>query len=595
MNLLFDLETDGLLDSVSKIHSLVIYDLDKEELYSFANEFGYSSIVVGLELLQRATTLYGHNIISYDIPVLKKLMPDLKLTGNLFDTLNLSRLIYPEVVTFDYGLWKHIPVKVKGRHSLESWGERLGDSKGSYGKSSDWSSWSREMQDYCEQDVLLNVKLLKFLQSQNYSAEAIRIEMEFQKIITEQERLGCPFDVDKANKLYDELSDRLSEIELQLKALIPDKVYEETIIPKTSTKEHPKGIPYIRRKVVPFNPGSRMQIEEFFKEKYNWKPVAVTEKGNTALDADVFKKLTYPEAVLFAEYFDVTKVMSRIKGSKASWLENTVDGNCKGYMITNGTVTGRCTHKVIANVPRPGSFKGEECRALFLNAPEGFKAVGADASRLELVTFAHYLSAYDGGAYARIVESGDVHTHNQHAAGLATRNDAKTFIYALLYGGGAQRIGEIVKPNASEAEQRNVGTNLKNKFCAAVPAYKQLLHDVQYAAKSRGYIKGLDGRRIPIRSAHSALNALLQSAGAITFKQADIIFWQEMDKLQLPPGYVRQCLQIHDEYNFIVKDECVEQISALAAQSIRDAGKYFNLKCALDSQAKVGKNWMDIH
>lgn len=602
MNLLFDLETDGLLEEVTKIHSLVIYDLDNEKLYSCADQPGYMKIEDGLTLLQKADVLWGQNIIDYDQQVLNKLYPHLEIhLKKPMDTLNLSRLIYPEILTYDYSLWKDIPPKLKGRHSLESWGYRLGTHKDSFGKTTDWKNWSKEMQDYCEQDVLLNVKVKEHLLAQNPSQESVEIEMRFQQIITQQQLNGCPFDKEKAIELYNQLSKRSSEIEAELKTMIPDQVIETVFIPKVNNlaKGYYKGVPITKKQVIPFNPGSRQQIEEFFKKKYNWKPTVLTEKGNTTIDSDVLASVDFPEAKLLSEYFDISKVMGRLSGSKAAWLNN-VRGNpprCYGSQITNGTPTARCTHRVIANVPKASSFMGKELRSLFMTGLPGYKAVGADASRLELVTFAHYLAAYDGGEYAREVESGDIHTKNQIAAGLETRDDAKRFVYAVLYGGGEKAVGEIIKPNEGEAAQRIAGKRARDSFCRAIPAYTQLVKDVQYAAKQRGFLKGLDGRKIPVRSAHSALNALLQSAGAIIFKKANIIFWDKMEARGIPLGdeRVQQAVQMHDEVQLMAKEDIAEIVRSTAIDSIREAGLHFKLNCTLDADAKIGDNWYETH
>ena len=279
---LFDLETDGFLDEVSTIHSLVIYDLDTDELFSYAinGVLDYKPVSEGLKKLQEADILYGHNIICYDMPVLAKLLPEMKFTDKQIDTLNMSRLIYPEVIEYDYGIWKHINKKLAGRHSLEAWGARLKFAKGNFGKETDWKTWSLPMQKYCSQDVLLNVKLLRFFEERNYSEEAINLEMDFQKIIFQQEQNGIDFDIEAAEKLKAELLAEKEEIAEKLAEMVPPRVTSSIFIPKVSnkTKGYVKGVPFKKVVTTPFNPGSRQQIIAFLKDKYQWEPEVFTEK-----------------------------------------------------------------------------------------------------------------------------------------------------------------------------------------------------------------------------------------------------------------------------------------------------------------------------
>lgn len=597
---LFDLETDNLLEEVTTIHCIVIYDLDTDEVFEYAinGVLDYGSVEEGLLKLQEADILYGHNIICYDLPVLAKLIPNMKFTDKLIDTLNMSRLIYTDILPYDYGFWKHMNKKYAGRHSLKAWGERFKFPKGDFGEDTDWKNWSIPMSQYCKQDVLLNVKLLRFFEERNYSEEAINLEMDFQKIIHQQEQNGIHFDIDKANYLAKDLLAKKIEYTKELQKLVPPKITEITFIPKVNNQSrgYVKGVPFIKRSETPFNPGSRSQIVSYLQNKYNWTPTVFTDKGNPKLDGDVFKDLPFKEAPIFTKYFDVDKIYGRIKNGKASWLNNYRDGKCYGRMITNGAVTGRSVHRVISNVPKVGSFMGEECRSLFI-APPGQAMVGADASRLELVCLAHYLANYDNGAYAREVESGDIHTKNQHAAGLPTRDKAKTFIYSTLYGGGDEKVGSIVLPNASPSEKKAMGKQLKANFNKEIPAYAQLTADIKRAVKSRGWLKGIDGRILKVRSAHSALNMLLQSCGAILVKKANIILWEKFRKEEglIINGNVKQRLNYHDEYAVTCKDEYADTCSRLMKEAFTESAEYFNLRCRLDADAKIGRSWFDVH
>jgi len=158
--LIFDLETDGLLNDLTCIHCLVIYDLEADQTLVYNDQGNQEPIVRGIERLEDADTIVGHNIINYDLPVISKLYPWFQNTGRVLDTLVLSRLYHADILTVDKKRnWKHMPLQLYGRHSLESYGYRLGEYKGSYGKTTDWKTWTQEMEDYCVQDVNVTKKL----------------------------------------------------------------------------------------------------------------------------------------------------------------------------------------------------------------------------------------------------------------------------------------------------------------------------------------------------------------------------------------------------------------------------------------------------
>jgi DNA polymerase I-like protein with 3'-5' exonuclease and polymerase domains len=296
--------------------------------------------------------------------------------------------------------------------------------------------------------------------------------------------------------------------------------------------------------------------------------------------------LKYPIAAMIAEYMMLGKRIAQIE----SWLEVVgADGRVHGRVITNGAVTGRMTHMKpnMAQIPNSGSPYGPECRQCW-TVEEGNVLVGCDASGLELRMLAHYMKDEN---YVKTVTEGsskdgtDVHTVNQKAAGLQTRDQAKTFIYAFLYGAGPAKIGSIVGGSST------AGQKLINAFLKGTPALQRLRDKVSVYA-SKGYVPGLDGRKIWVRSEHAALNSLLQGAGAIVMKKALVIF---NDKIKSASWNVQLVANVHDEIQFECSPDIAEEVGKACVQSIRDAGLAYNLRCPLDGEYKVGRNWRETH
>lgn len=605
--LLFDVETNGLYFDATKLHSLVINDINTDEIISCANQPGYLSLEYGIELLENAEVLIGHNITMFDLPVLKKLFPNIKFRDDVivFDTLLMSRLFFPDITEKDMILAAKevLPKKLIGRHGLEAWGYRLGENKGEFGKETDWGEWSVEMQDYCEQDVLVNrVFYDKMIEKAlTYSPRAVALEHRFAEIISRQIISGFPFDSVKAEELAKVLTEERDRFKEELVTKFPPKVEETVFIPKknNATKGYVAGEPFIKRKEVPFNPGSRIQIAERLKE-LGWDPTDFTEKGSTKVDEVILEKLgdEYPFARDIARYMLLEKRLGQLcKGKQALLRKVKSDGRMHGELITNGAVTGRCTHSNpnLSQTPSCSAEFGEQFRALY-GPPLGMVQIGCDASGLELRCLAHYTYYWDEGKYAKIVTEGDVHTTNQEAAGLPTRNNAKTFIYGWLYGAGDEKIGSIVMPLGSSEEKKKRGNQLKTKFLEAMPAIAKLKEAISQKVKSKGHLIGIDGRELTIRAEHAALNTLLQSAGAIVMKMANCVFVYRMEE----EGYIWgkdwiQMANIHDEYQLAVVPEIADKVSVIAVEAIKEAGVLLKFNCPLDGEAKIGMNWAECH
>ena len=231
----------------------------------------------------------------------------------------------------------------------------------------------------------------------------------------------------------------------------------------------------------------------------------------------------------------------------------------------------------MAQIPAVYSPYGKECRDVWTTSSDNYILLGSDASSLELRMLAHYLNDKD---FTREVVEGDVHTANQRAAGLPTRDNAKTFIYAFIYGAGAAKIGQIVNGTARD------GQKLIDNFLNNMPALKTLRHKVDKLA-SRGYILGLDGRILRVRQAHAAMNLLLQGAGAIVCKEWLKFITIEATKRKLDYKLVAS---IHDEYQFEVHKEHAEELGAVTATAMKLTEQSLKVRCPLDSEYKLGKS-----
>jgi hypothetical protein len=596
--LTFDIETNGIknwatLSDLETLHCLSIYESYTQEMSSYSTVAG--NIEEGLEKLSNANTIVGHNVIGFDVPALRKLYGFTH--NNVIDTLVLARCIFPDVRNDDF---KRVDFDTKliGSHSLKAWGTRLGILKDNYGETADWSQWTQEMQDYCEQDVRVTSALYLWLKCRNPSEQMIELEHKFAIEMRLQEYNGFPFDNRKAVELMERLMLERCEIESELQKAFPP-IVEETksfqwqnrngdVFP---TKKAMLEVGYKandcikgdrKTKSIPFNPNSRDQISARLMEQ-GWKPDAFDGK-RPAINESVLKDINTAESLKLLQFLTISKRLGQLMEGNQAWIKLEREGKIHGGINTNGAISGRCTHQSpnVAQVPSVRSPYGGECRELF-TAPKGKVLVGCDASGLELRCLAHYLYPWDNGKYAKTILEGDIHTANQKAAGLETRDQAKTFIYATLYGAGDAKIGSIVGGSSKE------GKRLKGNFKKNLPAYSKLVTAVEAKVTSVGSLIGLDGRRLPCRSAHSALNLLLQSAGAVIMKQALVNFVAEA------PAFYRMHANVHDEVQFSCDEKDAQVLGELFVKAINKAGDDLDFKCPLDGEYKVGNNWKDTH
>lgn len=537
-----DIETDT---KFSKIWMAVTADVDTGETLC------HTSAQTLTPLLEQYDLIIGHNLIGFDAYQLKRLWKVTIPMQKMGDTLVMSRLCQPNLV---------------GGHSLSNWGTILKEPKGDYTEFDNPDLI--EMEKYCRQDTKVTVKLYKHLLDEfkrlKFSDQSIELEHKTAYYVAEQVRNGFYVDERALFTFRAEMADRVATLEKQLQDTFPPKMIQM----KTKVKYED------------FNPGSRKQIAERLTAM-GWKPSKHTEKDNIIVDEETLLAIDLPEAKVLAEYFTVQKRLSQAE-QWVQYLDN--DGRIHGKVITNGAVTGRMTHSQpnMAQVPSVTSLYGKECRDIF-GAPKGRKLVGIDASGLELRMLAHYMKDKD---YTNEVVNGDVHTKNQKAAGLETRPQAKTFIYAFLYGAGAEKIGSI----AGGGSKR--GQELIDAFLANTPALAELKAQVVRIVKDKGSLPGLDGRRLWVRSEHAALNTLLQGAGAIVMKQALILLAEGLTEQNLDGIIVAN---VHDEWQIECSEEDADAVGKLGVQAIAKAGNVLGLRCPLTGEYKIGQTWADTH
>ena len=600
MRLVFDIETNGLLDKEDlKVHCIGIHDLDNGWTKVYDNRTNL--LDTAISMLNRADMIVGHNIIGFDIPALQKVDSGLfevfELTNQkVIDTLVMSRLMHPDIKEKDFNAlkkkvpWVHNNRNLIGSHSLKAWGLRLNVLKGDYGDTTDWSEWSQEMSDYCRQDVEVTAHLFKQMQRVKWSKDSVALEHDIARICTKQTEDGFPFDIIGATTLYGELCSKRAEIEGRLKDEFgtwwtsKGEVHpKKTLVFKDKLRgDFTEGQPYTRVIHTEFNANSR---------EHGWKPELYTDNGQPKVDETVLNSLEYPHAKLLSEYLMLQKRIGQLAEGTQAWLKVEKGGKIHGRVNTMGAVTSRCTHSNpnVAQVPSVSAPYGKECRSLF-HAPLGSFLVGVDVSGLELRCLAHYMFPYDKGKYAHELLEGDIHTVNQLAAGLDSRSQAKTFIYGFLYGAGPEKLGEIVGGGKKE------GTKLKNSFLKKTPAIKRLREEVSKKVKAEGWLRGLDGRRIPIRSEHAALNSLLQSAGAIICKKWLVILHEQLKEKNYDKA-VTQVAFVHDEVQLVVhgSEDFSKEIGEIAIDAIRLTGEYYNFKLPLTGEFNIGRNWADTH
>lgn len=638
--LIADIEADGLLPTVSEIFQLSIIPVTEAELSQKEdwtpeflktlkgrtesyNAHGSKPLSVGYVRLAMADKVVFHHGLGYDLPAIEKVEPGHgPAWEKVVDTLVLSRLGNP---TRD------------GGHSLAVWGERLGYAKPEH---TDWTKWSPAMEHRCGEDVMITAQLLKRLWGM-YAVmpKAIELEHAMAWEVSKMLRRGFRLNVKKARAMASEMLGEMEEIREELRVLFPPiLVPKQAATPvkklKVVNKKHPlhgaldPGVEFCPVEIEEFNPGSRQQIAKRIMRTRKWKPSKFTPTGQPDVSEEVLADLPWPETARLSRYLTLEKRVGYIQAEKkrdgtgGGWLQHVdEDGRVRANLNPCGTVTGRPTAKA---PPIQCVDKDSGMRSAW------FTGLGVDAEGLELRCLAHYLARYDGGAYAKELVEGDVHARTAHAIGLdlvlpdedpevykkVCRDSAKRVKYAFIYGAGDPKLGQLIVRNATicgrpvnferlgikpTKKLGAIGKAARAKLFASIPGLEQLAKDVRKAAMS-GKIRGIDGRSLWIRSPHSALNFLLQSAGAVVMKQAAAIYH---DRLNAGGFYEDEdygmVMWVHDEFQFeLYKTDCAtldpaDPVGRITADCIKEAGELLDFRCPLAGAFEVGPTWADTH
>ena len=603
--LLFDIEATGLLRKGSQMHCLVMRDMaDPDEVRVFDCR-KTQSIEMGVEQLKRADVLTGHNIISYDLELLKELFADFSFSGQILDTLVLSRLFYPHLKERDFERQPEgLPIGLYGSHSLKAWGYRLKCYKGEFGANEgDWSVYTPEMLNYCIQDTEVNTKLYQLLMRrvEEINPDCVSLEMRMAELMSIQERSGFRFDTTAASEVRQELQEEFDSLSAQMKsrfAFVPDKVFT----PKRTTKTNGYVAGAPMTKLKEFNPTSRQNIAWALQNHRGARFTKTTDSGKAKVDEASLSEMRdvalqqgndqlKQECDAFIKLLSLQKYLGQLSEGSNSWYNSIEDDGCIHHSCILATQTGRNVHRG----PNLGQVVSAPwARKLFIPHP-GMVMVGCDLEGIELRCLGHFLAKYDGGSFADVVVNGDIHQQNADRVG-CSRREVKTLTYAFIYGAGDLKLGHSLKPELSDARKKALGSELRRKFLDAIPGLEPLVDAVKSTVRHKEKLRGLDGRTIYITTEHAGLNYLLQSSAAVISKRWCVISQELLDQagLTYDIDYTR-CAYVHDEQQFSVVESEAERVSELLVKAAPLAGDYYNFRVPITASADIGKTWAETH
>lgn len=643
-----DCETNDLKPDI--VHCIVLKDINTLEVFKFVQQECYDKFptfftenvsgIIGHNLLGFDAPLVLDRLLG--IKVDAKDIEDTYLMSRLAYSDRWVKDLQKVGGDEEKIPYPHRVILKTKSHSLAAWGIRCGRYKPEIEV---WDTYTPEILNRCSEDV--EITYLTYLELQkelkHFSQYSIRLEHRVAEIIAEQSRIGMQLDIKAAQNLYEECKAKADIIEQELVKEIPPNIarLEEThIVPKVreikidtgrtiiseKTGRKVKEYEYIREispqtkyykeiclkgnipgitpsirgpfnpvAIVPFNPASPAQRIEVLN-KAGWTPINFNKPTPKMLlkgievgsplstDEDNLKTIpdTAPQSIKKLGEFVMLTNRYKLMEQWLGLVDNT--GRVHGYFDSCGTPTGRLRHANpnLANVVSTDSLYGKECRSCWI-VKAGYVMVGVDAASLELRMLAHYMN---DKTYTEELVNGDIHSKNQTLANLPTRANAKTFIYALLYGAGDEKIGRIVGGGKKE------GRKLKRTFLENTTPLKTLIAKVTKEAETKGYLLGLDGRILWIRKPHAALNTLLQSAGAIVMKQALVTAKKQILEEKLDCKFINN---IHDEILCEVHPDHAQRVGEIIVKAIENAGLLFSMNCPLTGTAKSGKNWSEVH
>jgi len=412
--------------------------------------------------------------------------------------------------------------------------------------------------------------------------EWVSLEHQVAQILTQQEQHGWHFDEQAARELESSLRKEYEETSKLLRNRYPN-VSGSVFTPKRAnrTKGYVANAPFTKLKEL--NPTSRDHIAWILSTHYDWQPSSLTNSGKAVIDETVLKDIGTDIALQFLTLLDLTKKLGMISEGVNAWQKLVTTSSRIHHHCSVATATFRCAHRSpnLAQVPSDERF-----RRLFTASPN-LSMVGCDLAGVELRMLAHYLARWDGGRYAEVLLHGDIHQENANKIGVS-RKLVKTISYAFLYGAGDQKLGMSYDKQLSPEKAKKKGKEIRKAYIDAIPGLEKLLEGV-HKASEKGFVRGIDKRKILVDSKHKSLNYLIQGSSAVLAKK-----WMLLTHENLPPT-AKQLAFVHDELQFECKEEDVEDLKFLLELSATQAGEYYNLRCPIAAESKSGSTWADVH
>ena len=415
--------------------------------------------------------------------------------------------------------------------------------------------------------------------------EWLQMEHQVATILTAQEQHGWYFDERAAWELASALRTELENIDSLLRKRYP-LVPGQSFTPKRDNKSkgYIAGAEFTRLKE--FNPTSRDHIAWILKTHSGWIPTALTATGKPIVDETSLKDIGTDLALSFLRMLEITKMLGMLSEGKNAWLKLVTRSKRIHHHCSVATNTGRCAHRNpnLAQTPSDERF-----RQLFTATP-GQILVGADLAGIELRMLSHYLHRYDEGRYAHILLTGDIHQTNADKIGIS-RKLVKTVTYAFLYGAGDIKIGLSYDKQLPPSQAKAKGKEIRKAYIEAIPGLADLLAAVQTAA-DRGYVNAIDGRRLNVDSPHKALNFLLQGSSASLAKKWLVIANDTVKETNLCAS---QLAFVHDELQYECHPPQADELKFALELSATLAGEFYNIRCPIAAEGKIGVNWAEVH